>query len=117
MELTIDNYSFGKMTIKGEEFTSDLIINHDGSIEDKWWRAEGHNLIPEDIGSVLDYKPDKLIIGTGAFGLMKVSEELRALCKEKGIEIDASRTGSAVKRFNEAAKEDKSIAACFHLTC
>ena len=76
MKLRIDGYSFGRMTISGKEFTSDLIIYKDGRIKENWWRAQGHHLFPDDIASVIDAAPEMLVIGTGAMGLMKVSEAL-----------------------------------------
>ena len=117
MKLSINKYIFGRMTINGKEFTSDLIIYQDGRIKSDWWREQGHNLLPEDITTILDACPEMLIIGTGAMGLMKVSETLLNMCERRGIEVKVSRTAAAVKRFNEAAKENKVVAACFHLTC
>lgn len=117
MKLRIDEYSFGRMTIGGKEFTSDLIIHRDGRIQDRWWRTQGHKLIPGDITTVFDTNPEKLVIGTGASGLMSVSESVLELCEKRGIEVEACRTAAAVTRFNEAVEADKSVAACFHLTC
>ena len=76
MKLRIDGYSFGRMAIGGKEFKSDLIIYKDGRIKENWWRAQGHYLFPDDITSVIDAAPEMLVIGTGAMGLMKVSEAL-----------------------------------------
>ena len=117
MKLRIDEYSFGKMTVGGKEFTSDLIIYQDGRIQGDWWRAQGHHLFPDDITTVLDAGPEKLVIGTGAMGLMSVSESVLDLCEKRGIEVEACRTAVAVKRFNEAAVAGTTVAACFHLTC
>ena len=117
MKLRIDDYSFGRMTIGGKEFTSDLIIHRDGRIQDNWWRTQGHKLIPGDITTVLDAGPEKLVIGTGAMGLMSVSESLLELCEKRGIEVEVYRTAAAVKRFNKAVVAGTTVAACFHLTC
>jgi len=38
----ITHYSFGTMTIAGEEICGDLFIHPDGRIRKNWWRAEGH---------------------------------------------------------------------------
>ena len=105
------------MTISGKEFRSDLIIHPDGRIQDSWWRAQGHNLAPDDIRDVLDTAPEKLIIGTGASGLMSVSRNMMEWCEKHGVEVEVSRTAESVTRFNETAKTGTSIAACFHLTC
>lgn len=117
MKLRIDEYSFGRMTIGGKEFTSDLLVHQDGRIQDRWWRAQGHRLLPGDIAMVLDAGTEKLVIGTGASGMMSVSESVLELCEKRGIEVEACRTAAAVTRFNEAVEADKAVVACFHLTC
>ena len=117
MKLRIDEYSFGRMTVGGREFTADLILHPDGRIQDNWWRAQGHHLLPDDITTVLDAVPEKLVIGTGASGLMQVSERVVERCETRGIEVEACRTDVAVTRFNEEAEAGTAVAACFHLTC
>ena len=117
MKLRIDGYSFGRMTVGGRDFTSDLILHPDGRIQDNWWRQQGHNLLPDDITTVLDAAPKKLIIGTGASGMMRVSESVVELCKNRGIEVEVCRTAVAVTKFNEATEASIVVAACFHLTC
>ena len=117
MKFKIEKYSFGRIVIGGKVFSSDLVIFPDGHIQDSWWRKQGHRLQLDDIVSILDPAPGKLIIGTGAFGLMKVSENVLTLCKEQKIDVVVCRTAAAVKRFNEAAEAGTAVAACFHLTC
>ncbi len=113
----IDRYSFGHMTIDGKRYTSDLIIRPDGTIHDRWWRAAGHNLVADDVAELLEARPGVLIVGTGASGMMRVSDEVRHACEGRGIRLEAARTGEAVKRYNEAAAGGTNVGACFHLTC
>ncbi len=113
----IDGYAFGRMNIAGRQYTSDLIIHADGRIQDGWWRAEGHRLVPGDITAILDDAPARLVIGTGANGLMIVSEGVLASCQKRGIEVEACRTADAVTRYNLATEKGAVVAACFHLTC
>lgn len=117
MKLRIERYSFGSMTIGGREFTSDLILYPDGRIQDNWFRAQGHSLCPDDIATILDAAPEKLIIGSGASGMMRVPESVLELCRSRGIEVEESRTALAMTKFNEASEAGKVVAACFHLTC
>jgi hypothetical protein len=117
MKLRIEDYSFGRMIIDGREFRADLIIHPDGHIQGNWWRAQGHNLVPADIAPVLAAAPEKLIIGTGASGVMRVSASVLVQCEERGIQVDAGRTAQAVERFNKEAAAGTIVAGCFHLTC
>jgi len=112
----IENYSFGQILINGKKYNSDLIIFKD-YIYDGWWRKEGHNLCIDDIKEIINKKPDILIIGTGNFGLMKVSKKLRENIKSSGIkQVIVKKTGEACKEYNKLYK-DKNIVAAFHLTC
>jgi len=117
MKLRINGYSFGKMVVGGREFTSDLIIHPDGRIQDSWWRSKGHSLLPGDIATGLDAAPEKLIIGTGSSGMMRVSESVIEFCQNNGIKVKVNPTTAAVLRFNEAVESGTIVAACFHLTC
>ncbi len=111
----IDSYEFGRIVIDGRKYTQDVIISGD-KIRDKWWRKEGHMLHKEDIGEILDEEPEVLIIGTGAYGVMKVSGEVTELLESRGIEFRIEKTGDACRLYNEISKE-KNVVAALHLTC
>ncbi len=111
----IDSYLFGKIIINRKEYRKDIkIIN--GDVIQNWWRTEGHNLDMDDIKDIIDFKPDILIIGTGAFGLMKVNNTLVKEIENVGIEVKIFKTSKAVKEFNLLFNK-KNIAGAFHLTC
>lgn len=111
----IDTYSFGKIVIDGQIYTSDLIIYPD-KIDDKWWRKNGHLLQKEDLKEIIQLNPEILIVGTGANGLMKVPIETKKFIKSKGITLISEKTGNAYKTYNKL-KNQKKIIAAFHLTC
>ena len=114
----IDSYSFGSITIDGDEYTKDVIIGPAGVLC-PWWRKDGHRLSPPDLEGVAGTKPEVLVIGTGSFGVMKVPEETLSFLRLKGIEPRVMRTGEAVKEFNMllgGLGPDKVMAA-LHLTC
>ncbi|MFP4081170.1 MAG: Mth938-like domain-containing protein [Candidatus Aminicenantes bacterium] len=111
----IESYSFGRMVINGQTFTSDLII-FPHRINPSWWRKSGHRLCVEDIKGVLDEKPEVLVVGTGFTGLMKVEEEVKRLAQSKEILLIIEKTKKAVQKFNELSSQKKTVGA-FHLTC
>jgi len=112
----IDSYQFGKIVIDGTAYNSDCLILG-GSVKANWWRKQGHLLTPEDLETVIAVKPSILIVGCGAFGLMKVSEDIGQLFVEHGIELFKANTNKAVEKFNELAGQGEKIAAALHLTC
>jgi len=117
-KLKISHYSFGRMTIDGKTYTSDVII-YPGRVDSSWWRREGHYLQPIDLEDIVNAKPDILIIGKGHDGVMQVPEETMKFIKSKGIEVQTAVTGKAVEAFNklQVEKPDKIIIAALHLTC
>ncbi len=114
--MRIEKYSFGKMVIDGKVYTKDLKIFPD-KVKENWWRKEGHLLLLEDIQDIIEYKPEVLIVGKGAYGLMKVDKEVEAKLKELGVELIATKSGKAAEKFNELSEKDKRVCAAFHLTC
>ena len=112
----IDSYSFGKIVIDGREHTSDCIIL-EGTVIDSWWRKQGHVLSPDDLLPILEAKPDVLVVGCGAFGVMKVSEQTRQVLRDNHITLQALKTAQAVERFNELTDQEVNVAAALHLTC
>ena len=112
--MKIETYDFGRMTISGSSFTSDVIIFPERVVS-PWWRKEGHYLQLQDMEEILSYKPEVLVIGTGYSGQMKVAQEVEAMFKELNIEyhIVDSRRGVELYNSIEAVKK----IGAFHLTC
>jgi len=84
--LRIDAYSFGMIVINGVTYTRDIIILPDRVISN-WRRQNGHLLIPEDIHEVLDLSPEILIVGTGSFDRLKISDAMIQEAKRCGSQV------------------------------
>lgn len=112
----IDSYSFGRIVIEGQQYTSDIIIYPEGKVESNWWRKNGHRLIVDDIKGLINANPDVIIAGTGASGLMTPTDELKNHLAKKGIEFIALPSKKAATYYNTLSGQKK-VGACFHLTC
>ncbi len=112
----IDHYSFGRISINGNQFTSDVIIFPDGRVQGTWWRREGHSLSSFDIQELIASGPEIIIAGTGASGLMRPQKELIDLLVQEGIRFVAQPSQKASEIYNELKQSNK-VGACFHLTC
>jgi hypothetical protein len=112
----IDSYQFGKIVIDGTAYNSDCLIIG-GSVKANWWRKEGHLLTRDDLEHVITARPKFLVVGCGASGMMKVSEDIGQLLQEHGIELFSVKTNKAVEKFNKLAGKGENIAAALHLTC
>ncbi len=111
----IESYRFGRLVIDGQPYGRDLIILPTEVLPD-WWRQEGHALHPADLDAVLKARPDVLVVGLGAYGRVRVTEETRKALEGEGIELVAQTTKEACDTYNTLRKE-KAAAAALHLTC
>ena len=109
----IKDYEFGRITIENKTYTSDIIILGT-NVKPKWWRKRGHNLVKDDLKEVIEYGPELLIVGTGAYGMMTIPADLS---KQLDFEILSYPTKEAVEKYNQEIKREKNIAGGFHLTC
>lgn len=103
------------MIIDGKRYTSDLKIIK-SCIFDKWWRKEGHSLCLSDIDDILQEKPERIVIGCGYSGVLKVPSSLKADLQHQGIALIDVPTRKAVEMFNASNDLEKSVYG-FHLTC
>jgi hypothetical protein len=110
----IDEYSFGRIVVDGAEERRDLILLPRRVVRD-WWRLDGHRLVLADLEGVLDELPERLVVGTGAYGRMVPDPVALATLAERGVEVEALPTAPAVRRYGELDSER--TAAALHLTC
>ena len=111
----VDSYSFGRIVIDGKTYTSDVIV-YPHRVDSSWWREEGHLLQKGDLKDVIAAKPDILVVGTGANGVMHVAEGTIGFLRSQGIEVHVDKTAKAVDLFNNQPAGKKVVGA-FHLTC
>jgi hypothetical protein len=110
----LEGYSFGRITVDGEEHTRDLIVLPERVVPD-WWRREGHSLALEDLDEVQGELPERLILGCGAHGRLKPPRAVLDALAERGVEVEALPTDEAVRRYGES--DERRTAAALHLTC
>lgn len=112
----IETYSFGSMKVLGQTHHNDLKIIENQVIPE-WWRTQGHVLSLKDIADILDAPIDVLVVGTGAYGAMRVPTDVTEAVSRRGIELVSAPTGEAVTAFNKLRTQGKRVAGAFHLTC
>ena len=95
----IENYSFGSICINGKTYKNDVLI-FDNEIKE-WWRERGHNLQIKDLEWIIGKKPEILIIGSGSYGLLKVSKEIKDYLSYMKIETKIEKTKNACELYNE----------------
>jgi hypothetical protein len=110
----IESYAFGRVTIDGSVETRDVIVLPDRVVRD-WWRRDGHSLAVEDLDEVLDELPERLLVGTGAYGRLTPDPRALETLRGRGIEVEVLPTAEAVERYGEL--DPQRTAAALHLTC
>jgi len=110
----IEDYTFGSVVVDGRQETGDLIVLP-GRVVRKWRREKGHRLAVADIEEVLDELPERLIVGSGASGMMRPKRKLLALLEQRGVTVEVLPTAEAVRRYGEL--DPAHTAAALHLTC
>lgn len=111
----IEGYSFGRITVGGQVHTADLIILPD-RVVGGWWREAGHSLSVNDLAEVFAAKPEVLVVGSGAHGMMDVPEATRNAVEAAGIRLIVERTAAACDTYNRLSASAR-VAAALHLTC
>jgi hypothetical protein len=110
----IEGYRFGHVVVDGEEQTRDVIVLPDRVVSG-WWRADGHKLVLADLDGVIEELPERLVVGTGAYGRMRPESETLERLRQRGVDVEALPTDEAVRRYGEL--DPRRTAAALHLTC
>lgn len=110
----LEGYRFGRILVDGQEESRDVIVLPHRIVRN-WWRRDGHALVLEDLETVLDELPGRLVVGTGAYGQMRPDRGALERLRERGVEVEVLPTEEAVRRFGEL--DPARTAAALHLTC
>ncbi len=112
----IEEYEFGRIVINGRVYTSDVVV-HSGGVEEGWWRKEGHRVSLEDIEIIDRVNPEVVIFGKGAYGKVRVDQEVRTYFESKNVEVFEEDSYTAVRIFESFLKKGKKAVLAIHLTC
>jgi hypothetical protein len=110
----LEDYTFGRLTVDGQEHTRDLIVLP-GRVVPDWWRREGHSLAMDDLDEVVDELPARLVLGVGAQSQLRPDPAVIAELERRGVKVECLPTDAAVRRYGEL--DERRTAAALHLTC
>jgi hypothetical protein len=114
--MKIKNLSFGSITIDGETYRKDVII--DNGLVKKRKKAKskkysdmfGHTPLSPDEN--IPWDCGNLVIGTGHSSSLPIMEEVYNIAHRKSVELLAMSTPEAIKHIN-----DPNTNLILHLTC
>jgi len=114
--MKITNFTFGSVTIDGETYYKDVIIDK-GSVKKrkkgeskKYRNMFGHT--PLSSRENIPWNCNRLIVGTGHSSALPVMDEVYDIALRKGVELNLMSTPEAIKHVN-----DPHTNFILHLTC
>ncbi len=111
----IEAYRFGSYIIDGKEYRWDIKVFN--KRPEEYRLKEEHKIALEDVEDFFKTKPEFIVIGTGASGMVEVKEEIKQKADEEGIKLIVEKTPIAVEDYNRLLKEKKDVCAILHGAC
>lgn len=116
---TVKSLGFGKIKFDGKVYEKDIVIENlkvrkRDKGPSKIRRSEfGHT--PLTIEESIPWDCEVLVIGKGMSNRLPITDEVKAMAKEKGVELVILKTPEACEYFNKNYTEGMN--AIFHITC
>lgn len=120
MKPRIDRTKFGSITIEGELFEHDVVIQLDGQVKKRKKKLSkaiygtSHIISLEEAIYIYQKGTARLIIGTGQQGMVKLSDEATDYFQRQQCPVELLPTPQAIRVWNEAAG---AVIGLFHVTC
>lgn len=112
--------SFGSITIDGQKFDHDVLIRLNGRIQkrkkklSKMLYGTSHKISLAEAEFIYEDGAQTLLIGTGQFDQVRLSDEAREYFEGRGLAVVASATPEAIGQWNEIQGDTIGL---FHVTC
>ena len=116
----IQSTEFGSITIDGRAYQRDVIIRLNGKVEkrkkalSKEVYSTSHIISLEEAKQVYEEGAERLIVGSGQSGMVKLSDEAVQYFKRKGCKVELMPTPVAIRAWNEAKG---AVIGLFHIPC
>ena len=111
--------SFGQLEIDGVHFEKDVVIEGgrirtrkkgpSKPLRDRY----GHT--PLSAGEKIPWSARRVIIGTGAYGQLPITDDVREEAQRRGVQLVVMPTEEACRLIEREADEE--LAAILHVTC
>jgi hypothetical protein len=119
--IKIDSVSFGVIVIKGKKYRMrDVVILPDGTVQRRKfsrWLSSHHKYGKEDIVDLVAVGAETVVIGTGIYSGVKLTEDMREYANESKCELVDLPSRDAIQKFNEQKNLGKRVGALIHMLC
>jgi hypothetical protein len=112
--------SFGSITVDGESYDYDIIITLEGKVKKRKKKlskaiyGSSHTISLPEIEYVYQDQAEGLIIGSGQYGVAKLSREASDFMAGKNCRVVLKDTPQALQEWN---KQQGKWIGLFHITC
>ena len=120
MKPMINSTQFGSITIEGKHYDSDVLIRLDGQVKKRKKKLSkaiygtSHVISLDEAQHIYESNSHELIIGTGQYGVLTLSEEARAYFDDKKCQLQLLPTPEAIRVWNQSKGK---VIGVFHITC
>ena len=110
----IRGYSPQEIRIGNQRLTTSCIVTADALIT-QWEPASFADLEPEHLQSILELKPELVLVGTGPTQRFPPAA-IRAAFTSAGVGLEVMDLGAACRTFNILVQEERRVAAALFLS-
>ncbi len=120
MKPRIDGSEFGSITIDGNRIEHDVLIRLSGEVTKRRKRLSkavygtSHTVSLAEAECIREKGAERLIVGAGQNGMVRLSAEAADYFDQHGIAVDLAPTPEAIEHWNKAKGH---VIGLFHVTC
>ncbi len=102
------------------DYSHDTLIRLDGKVRERRKKLSkqiygtSHTLSLAEAEYIYEEGAEMLLIGTGQFGLVELSDEAAGYFRAKAVEVQLQPTPKAIETWNELSGK---VIGLFHVTC
>ncbi|MDH5190381.1 MAG: Mth938-like domain-containing protein [Gammaproteobacteria bacterium] len=109
----IKSYEKGQIMVNEQTFTTSIVVGTDRILSD-WPPNKVSDLTPDHFETLLEFKPEIIIFGSGEKQQFP-SPELMAPLIKKGIGLESMNTAAACRTYNVLVSEYRRVVAALLL--
>ena len=116
----INDTSFGSITVDGESYEHDIIITLEGTVKKRKKKlsksiyGSSHTISLPEIEYVYQENADGIVIGSGQYGVARLSQEASEFMVDKKCRVVLKNTPEALQEWN---RSKGNWIGLFHITC
>ena len=120
MQPVINSTSFGSITVDGNSYDHDIIITLEGKVKKRKKKlskaiyGSSHTISLDEIKYTYQDKSEGIVIGSGQYGVAKLSDEASEFLRSKECQAVLKQTPEAILAWNNTVGKWIGL---FHITC